>query len=260
MPDLEVADPADAEVVEPTPGAPDAHGAPGGLRAAFGPLTGLRIVVLVVAIAFTAAAIGFVVGEHRGGADPLSSTDVGFMQDMGYHHEQAVQMSLLLIGKEGLDRSVLDYAREILVEQQFELGFFNATLDREGYTTDPGRTAMDWMGGPGVPLDEMDGLATEAQMDALADAEGKDAEALFVAMMSEHHLGGLHMADHEARHGKDATVRNLARAMVKTQHGEVIDLANYRKAAGLPIPEGFDDPLQDQRLSPLTWREIAAGD
>lgn len=247
--------PATTAAVE---GPPDGGGRAGGLRAAFGPLTGVRILVLVVAIAFTAAAVGFAVGEQRGAADPLSGTDVGFMQDMGFHHEQAIEMSLLLMAKDGIDPSLQDYAREILMEQQFELGFFNATLDREGHTTDPGPTAMEWMDGPGVPLEDMDGLASPAQLAELRDAEGAEAEALWIALMSEHHLGGLHMADHEARHGKDRTVRNLARAMVKTQHGEVIDLARARSSADLPIPEGFTDPLEDQRLSPQTWIDLVA--
>lgn len=212
-------------------------------------LSPLRLVVLVGAISFLAGAVGFAISER--GADPLSATDVGFMQDMNYHHEQAVQMSLLLLYKDDVDDGLKAYAQEILIEQRFEMGIMNATLDRFGYTTEPDAVAMDWMG-PGLPLDEMDGLASEAEMAQLADASGAEAESLWIALMSEHHLGGLHMADWEARNGDDRATTNLAEAMVQTQRQEVIDLDRYRQTNDLPLADGFSDPMADQRLNPLT--------
>jgi uncharacterized protein (DUF305 family) len=88
-------------------------------------------------------------------------------------------------------------------------------------------------------------------MNELQAATGRDAEALFIALMSEHHLGGLHMADYEVRHGKDKLVRRLALAALKSQRAEVIELNLYRKANNLPIPAGFTDPTQDPRLNPI---------
>lgn len=208
-----------------------------------------RTIVLGAALAFLVGCLAFVVGTRQGSGDPLSATDAGFMRDMSYHHDQAVQMSTILLGKAGVDVSLRNYADEILKEQRFEQGFMNATLDRFGYPSNPGTTSMAWMG-MAVPLDSMDGLATEAQMTKLSEAEGADAEALWVALMSEHHLGGLHMADWEARHGRDETVTNLAQAMVRTQRSEVIDLARFRQRRDLAVPPGFSDPMRDSRLNP----------
>lgn len=216
----------------------------------FGPITPLRLVVLLIAVSFLAGAVGFAIAER--GSDPLSTTDVGFMQDMGYHHEQAVQMSILLIDKDDVDPDLKDYAMEILVGQRYEMGLMNGIVDRFGYSFEPDQVAMEWMGAP-LPLDEMEGLASDAEMAELRDAEGADAEALWLSLMSEHHLGGLHMADWEARHGGDETTRNIARAMVYTQRGEVIDLQRYRTSHDLPLAEGFSDPLKDQRLNPLSF-------
>lgn len=221
-----------------------------GLGSRFGPITPLRLVVLLVAVSFLAGAVGFAVSEY--GRDPLSSTDVGFMQDMGYHHEQAVQMSILLIDKDSVDPDLKDYALEILRDQRYEMGLMNAILDRFDYKFEPDQEVMGWMGPP-RPLDRMEGLANEAQMAELRDAEGADAEALWLSLMTEHHLGGLHMADWEARHGRDRTTRNIAEAMVKTQRGEVIDLERYRTRNDLPLAEGFSNPLEDQRLNPLSF-------
>lgn len=214
----------------------------------------LQLVALGLAVAFLAGAVGFLVGDRRGSADPLSTVDVGYLRDMGYHHDQATEMSLILTGKDDIDPNLKAFANEIVVGQRFEQGIFNATLDRYGHTTDVGDEVMGWMGEPAAP-DEMVGLATPEQMDQLRQATGDEAAALWIALMSEHHLAGLHMADYEARHGQDETTVNLAEATVKSQRGEVIDLARYRKAHDLPIPEGFTDPLEDQRLNPISFAD-----
>ncbi len=214
----------------------------------------LKVIVLVAAVSFLAGAIAFVIGERVGGADPLSASDVGYMQDMGYHHDQAVQMSLILLDKADVDRTLKSFAQEIIIDQRYEQGIFSATLDRFGHSSEAGDTVMGWMGEP-MPLEEMTGMATEAQMDQLRAATGHDAEALWIALMSEHHLAGLHMADHEARHGQDETTVNLAAATVKNQRSEVLDLARYRKNHDLPIPKGFSDPTKDQRLDTLSFRD-----
>ena len=213
-----------------------------------------QVIVLIAAVAFLAGAIAYVVGDRNGSADPLNDVDVGFMQDMGYHHDQAVQMALLLQDKEGIDPNMQSFASEVVVGQRYEQGIFSSTLDRFGHSSEVGDSVMGWMGEP-VATDDMPGLATEEQMDALAAAEGEEAEALWIAMMSEHHLAGLHMADYAARHGKDETTVNLAKAIVKNQRSEIIDYARYRKDHGLPIPDGFTDPTKDQRLDPLSSRE-----
>jgi uncharacterized protein (DUF305 family) len=238
----------DPSLPGPAPGGPTGA-QPGRLARAFGPLTGLRVLVLVVAVAFLGGAIGWSVAEHR--SDPLSDTDAGFLRDMGYHHEQAVEMSVLLLSDDSVDADLRSYAQEILLGQRFEQGIFNATLARFHRPTVVGSEVMGWMG-PAIPRNAMPGLATAAQMARLRTATGTTAASLWISLMSEHHLGGLHMADYEARHGHDAVTRNVAAAIVKAQRSEVIDLANYRRLHHLAIPKGFTDPLKDQRLQPLS--------
>ena len=225
----------------------------GRISTALGPVTWLRAIALGLAFAVLGGAIGWTVASRD--TDPLSAGDVGFMQDMDYHHTQALSMSKILLFKDGIDRNLDGFAEEILADQRYEQGLMNAILARFKHTVDPETgMAMGWMG-QAVPRDEMAGMATEAQMDKLVAAQGADAEALWIAMMTEHHLGGLHMADYEARHGSDATVRNLAKAMVKNQRSEVIDLERYRTRKNLPIPAGYGDPMKDQRLNPLSMNQ-----
>ena len=215
-----------------------------------------KVAALVAAVAFLAGAIAFVVGERSAADEPLSATDVGFMQDMGYHHDQATQLSLILLDKPDVDRSLKSFAQEIIIGQRFEQGIFTALLDRYGYPTEAGDEVMGWMGEP-IAIEDMPGMATDEQMAALQEAEGEEAEALWIALMSEHHLAGLHMADHQARYGSDETTVNLAEAIVKGQRSEIVDLDRWRRSNELPIPEGFDDPMEDQRLDPMSFRDGA---
>lgn len=224
-------------------------GSSGGIRGRFGPLTGTRVAILLVAFAFLGGAIGWSIGQRD--QDPLSATDVGFMQDMGFHHEQALQLSLLLLANDTVRPDLQHYAQEIIISQQAERGIFNATLDRFHHPSSPGDEVMGWMLGHPVPLDDMEGLASEAEMNQLAAATGDEAESLWISLMSEHHMGGLHMADWAARRGQDCTTRNIAAASVKMQRDEIFDLANYRIRHDLPIAKGFTDPRKDQRIDPL---------
>jgi len=217
-------------------------------------LSTTQVVVLIAAVAFLVGAIAYVVGDKQGSADPLNKVDVGFMQDMSYHHDQAVQMALMLLAKDDIDPDMRSFAQEVVLGQRYEQGIFSATLDRYGHDSYPGDTVMGWMG-EAQPADTMTGLATQEQLDQLEAAEGEDAEALWIALMSEHHLAGLHMADYAARHGKDRTTVNLANAIVKNQRSEVLDYARYRREHDLPIPKGFTDPTEDQRLDPLSFRD-----
>ena len=214
-----------------------------------------QVVVLIAAVAFLVGAIAYVIGDRSGSEDPLNAVDVGFMQDMGYHHDQATELSLLLLAKDDVDPNLKAFAQEIIIGQRYEQGIYSSTLDRFGHSSDPGDTVMGWMGEE-MPIEDMTGLATEAQMDQLRAAKGKEAEALWIALMSEHHLAGLHMADYAARHGQDTTTVNLAEATVKNQRAEVIDLARFRTQHDLPIPKGFTDPTKDQRLDPLTAHDM----
>ena len=93
-----------------------------------------------------------------------------------------------------------------------------------------------------VPERDMPGLATDAQMDRLAKAKGRDAAALFLAMMSRHHQGGVHMARYAAEHGKDHIMRRLAGSMARNQSTEIVEYSQTRRRLGLPVPSGYTDP------------------
>ncbi|MEZ5204347.1 MAG: DUF305 domain-containing protein [Acidimicrobiales bacterium] len=90
----------------------------------------------MAACAFLGSTIGFVVGQ-RSNDDPLSTVDVGFMQDMGEHHTQAVQMSLLLLDKPE-SRSWPQVVRHRDHHRPaLRAGVFASTLSRFGHASGP---------------------------------------------------------------------------------------------------------------------------
>ena len=184
----------------------------------------VNLVTVVVAVAVLAAGIGWVVGNNRALPDP-NATDIGFLQDMRVHHEQAVQMALIYLDDDDRDFDLSIVAREIVVGQNIEIGRFIQLLrdfgESEVNETD---LAMTWMG-EAVPLDRMPGLATQDDLQAFADATGGEADELFVRLMTAHHEGGVHMAEHAAMHASTEEVRLMASQMAATQREEIGEMA-----------------------------------
>jgi uncharacterized protein (DUF305 family) len=197
--------------------------------------------VMVVALLFLAASIGYVFGTMRSrDASPgPDSVDVGFLQDMITHHEQALSMSNLEL-IHGAERGVQVFAREILQQQSYEIGQMDLQLERWRYSRQ-GRpsTAMAWMGAA-VPIADMPGLASDDEMRLLGERSGRDADALFVPLMQDHHRGGIHMAEYAAEHASTKFVREIAARMAKAQRLEISEMDRAQTNLGLvEQPEGY---------------------
>ena len=199
----------------------------------------VNIVLMVVAAAVLAAAGAFVFGESRGG-EQKNGSDVGFLQDMRIHHEQAVNMSLVYIdvsapgfGDGSDSRGTLRLiAREIIVNQSNESGRMVQLLRIFGAAeTNETDQVMGWMGEP-TPLAQMPGYATDDQMQALQQSRGSEADKLFAKLMIAHHEGGVHMAEHVTMHGSNDEVKAMAASMVKAQRGEISEMEKLAAAIG----------------------------
>ena len=149
------------------------------------------------------------------------------------HHNQALQLSNLVL-EDGRDAMVAHQAREILRYQSYEVGVMESHLARLGADLRSApATAMAWMG-HAVPASDMVGMATEAEVDALAAARGAAADDLFLGLMIEHHRGGMHMARAAARRATDAAVTDMAETLERNQGLEVAELQASRRQLGLP--------------------------
>lgn len=178
-------------------------------------------VALGAALLFLIGAVGFLVGAREtGSADDLSATDVGFLQDMADHHDQAVELSLLELAN-GQDPTARHFAQETIIFQRREIGIMETLLEigNEPRGEIP-RDVMSWMNMT-LPLADMPGMASEAELDELASASGAEADELFLSLMREHHQGGIHMADWAAQFGENGRVRRLAAQIAEYQRIEV---------------------------------------
>jgi len=181
----------------------------------------VNLIVMGIGLILVFGALGWVLGNNHAQPDP-SDVDVGFLQDMHWHHDQAVQMALIYLSANGTDPALRQAAEEILVGQNQEIGLMIQMLRDFGKAdTNETDTGMAWMGDP-TPLDSMPGMATEAQLEQLGQASGAQADQLFVQLMTAHHQGGIHMADDAEQRANESQVRTLARQISGSQAEEAV--------------------------------------
>lgn len=183
----------------------------------------VNLVAIAIGLILVMGSLGWVLGNNSAQPSP-NATDVGFLQDMRWHHEQAVKMGLLYMEDQGIDPAIEQSAEEIVVGQNIEIGLMIQLLRNfskpEINETD---TAMAWMNEP-YPIDQMPGMATESDLATLGTLSGKAADQMFVRLMVAHHQGGLHMAEYAQIHAAESSVRDFARQVVASQTDEITEL------------------------------------
>jgi uncharacterized protein (DUF305 family) len=183
----------------------------------------VNIVIVLVAAALLAGMVGWLIADS-GDEVASSDVDVGFLQDMGEHHRQAVDMSFSFLTRPDTDLRLETVARSIIFDQSVEIGLMLQLLaDMDAPSLAEDGQAMAWMGHP-MDSSEMPGMATEAQLDELATATGADADALYVELMSAHHQGGIEMATEAAERADNDDVRRFASAWARNQQAEIVEL------------------------------------
>lgn len=152
----------------------------------------------------------------HGSTSPSASTgaefndaDVMFAAMMIPHHQQAVEMSAILLAKDGVDAEVADLARGIQDAQGPEIETMQGWLDDWG--ADASEHA-DMSGG---------GMLSEEQLAALEAADGPEASRLYVEQMIAHHEGAVAMAQDEVDAGRAPDAVALAERIVTTQTAEI---------------------------------------
>ena len=72
-------------------------------------------------------------------------------------------------------------------------------------------------------------------MRAFRSSSGAEADEMFLRLMSEHHRGGLHMAEYAAEHSTDERVRSLAERMARNQRAEMGEYAAKAERLGITL-------------------------
>lgn len=185
-------------------------------------IAGTASAVLVAAGAVTFA----VAGDDAPGveAPAASSADAGFARDMAVHHQQAVEMSYVVRDRTD-DVEVRRLAYDIAQTQANQRGMLLGWLDLWGLPKVSADPPMTWMGMGEAPSrgdgSLMPGMATHTEMAELGRLRGRQAEVYYLRLMTEHHEGGVHMAEGCADKCTVGPEKRLARGMVESQESEI---------------------------------------
>lgn len=149
-----------------------------------------------------------------------NEADVAFAQGMIPHHQQAIEMSDMVLGKQGIDPQVVTLANQIKAAQGPEIAKMQGWLSDWGVpsTPSPGISGM-----PGHDMGGMGGggMMSEQDMAALRDAQGAAASTLFLTQMIEHHKGAITMAQTEVNSGQYPAATEMARSIITSQQQEI---------------------------------------
>jgi uncharacterized protein (DUF305 family) len=160
------------------------------------------------------------------------SVEAGFARDMITHHEQAVEMALLVRDR-STDPLIRTLSTDILLTQTNQMGQMMGWLDVWGLPLTGPERPMAWMGHGGQP---MPGMASSEEIAELTSLSGTDAEVLFLQLMIRHHLGGIPMAQEILARSDNPMTERLATSIVNAQQSEIdimIDLLAERNAEPL---------------------------
>ena len=126
------------------------------------------------------------------------------------HHQQAIQMSDILLGKQGIDPRVIQLANDIKAAQGPEI------QQMQGWLSQWGAPTMSMA--PGMT---MSGMLPDQAITALQDAQGADASRQFLTGMIQHHQGAIAMAQDEITSGQYPPAITLAHSIVTSQQQQI---------------------------------------
>ncbi len=208
----------------------------------------------------------------------FSPDDVVFLQEMIPHHYQALEMAALVEDRTNREE-IVDLAGRIDATQADEIAFMQDWLRERGQMApDPEKDSHGGMHDM-KRMAEM-GMATPAQMKALAEAEGTDFDKLFLELMITHHDGAVTMAEElleKPGSAYDPVLFEFVNDVINDQTTEIermnallaslspdprASLApgfrdageailNLEKVASLPKPPGFFDPRNPSGVPPI---------
>ena len=198
--------------------------------------TSRALVGAVVLLTLAMAAGGWIIGSANPHSDfpTEASPEAGFARDMQTHHQQAVQLSMI-IREHSTNSALRSMAYDIALTQQHQSGQMYAWLETWGLPQTG--ESMTWMDGlltedsvhaghgniaPGKPhtMASM-GMASAEEITKLTAARGTEADRQFLTLMIAHHIGGVEMAQAYLQYGKNPLVTPFANKIIMTQQAEI---------------------------------------
>ncbi|WP_261375199.1 DUF305 domain-containing protein [Arthrobacter sp. KBS0702] len=145
-------------------------------------------------------------------------TDTMFAQGMIPHHAQALEMSEMMLKKQGIDAKVTAMAGRIKAAQGPEIERMTGWL-------------QGWNESTQMPGDHvMSGMLGDDELKKLDAANGTEAAKLFLTQMIAHHEGAVDMANAEVRGGKNPEAVKLAKDISASQTDEIKEMKDLLAA------------------------------
>lgn len=161
------------------------------------------------------------------GAEEISAehndADVMFAQMMIPHHEQAVEMSEMLLAKQDIPAEVGDFAQRVIDAQGPEIEHMKAMLGAWG-AGPASEDEMDDMDHGSGDDAGMSGMMSEEDMAALEQAQGTEAARLYLEQMTVHHEGAVEMAREQVDAGQNPQAQELAQQVIDAQEAEITEM------------------------------------
>jgi uncharacterized protein (DUF305 family) len=142
---------------------------------------------------------------------------------MSVHHAQAVDLAFLVRDRTD-DPEVRTMAYDIINTQRAQLGMFSGWLQQWDLPQTSGAAPMAWADHGHGEVDsyaDMPGMASDADVERLRQAEGVEAEVAFLELMIAHHTGGVEMAEAVLPLTDRGEVDYLAQTIVDGQSAEI---------------------------------------
>jgi uncharacterized protein (DUF305 family) len=190
------------------------------------------------------------------GAEAHNQADAMFAMHMIPHHQQAIEMSDMVLAKQGIDPRVTELAKQIKAAQGPEIELMQGWLNQWGMPMQsgnmpmqsgnmpmpsgsmPGHGDMPMPSGsmpmpsgsmpmpsgsmPNMPgMQGMSGMMSAEDMTALQNAQGVEASKLFLTQMIAHHEGAITMGQNEIKDGQYPAAKELAQSIVTAQQKEI---------------------------------------
>jgi uncharacterized protein (DUF305 family) len=191
------------------------------------------------AVLVAAGGITYAVAEDAAGSPASTpgaeSADAGFARDMAVHHQQAVEMSYIVRDRTK-NVEVRRLAYDIAQTQANQRGMLLGWLDLWGLPKVSAKPPMAWMGMGDMPErgdgSLMPGMATNTELRKLQSLNGKQAEIFYLQLMTDHHKGGIHMAEGCVAKCTVGVEKRLAQGMVDAQQSELQVMDRMLKERG----------------------------
>lgn len=152
----------------------------------------------------------------------VNGVDLHFVGMMTPHHQQAVEMSDIILAAEGTSAATADLAARIKAGQQKEIDTM------VGWAEQWNQQELMAHHAPHIA----NGMLTPEQLDQLKTLRGEEADTRFLQLMHFHHEGAVAMTQDQIENGGYQPLVDLAQQMIDIQTAEMHEMEQLLKARG----------------------------